>query len=102
MANTFKYEPTLYDKETPLLTAGEKKNAYNFALEPDEEDILYIWDEDENSLNGISMMIPSIYRTMKTMDLVSGSMGNPYIFPINLSLHSPIPISLWMMGERSA
>ena len=26
LKNTFKYEPTLYDKETPLLTAGEKKN----------------------------------------------------------------------------
>ena len=81
LANTFKYEPTLYDKETPLLTAGEKKNAYNFALEPDEEDILYIWDEDENSLNGISMMIPSIYRTMKTMDLVSGSIGQSIYLP---------------------
>lgn len=72
-ANTFKYEPTLYDGEFPLLTAGDPKSVYDFALDPDGDDILYIWDEDANSLNGITMDLPDLYKTMKTMDLCSGN-----------------------------
>lgn len=75
LANTIRYEPTLYDGEFPLVTAGNRKSAYDFALQPDKEDVLYIMDEDSNSLNGISMVLPALYRTMKTMDLVSGSIS---------------------------
>ena len=71
--NAFKYEPTLYDGEFPLLTAGVRQNAYDFALEPDGDDIMYVWDDDANSTNGISMFLPETYRTMKTLDLVTGS-----------------------------
>ena len=70
--NLIKYEPTLYDGEFPLLTAGVRQSVYDFALEPDEEDILYVWDDDANSTNGISMSLPEIYRTMKRIDLVTG------------------------------
>ncbi len=71
--NTIKYEPTLYDAEFPLLTAGVQQNVYDFVLEPDEDDIMYVWDDDANSTNGISMSLPETYRTMKTIDLVTGS-----------------------------
>lgn len=75
LANLIKYEPTLYDGEFPLVTAGDRNSVYDFALQADEDDVLYIIDEDSNSLNGISMDLPALYRTMKTMDLVSGSMA---------------------------
>ncbi len=72
LLNLIKYEPTLYDDEFPLLTAGVQQNVYDFALEPDEDDVMYVWDDDANSTNGISMDLPEIYRTMKRMDLVNG------------------------------
>lgn len=71
--NLIKYEPTLYDDEFPLLTAGVRQNVYDFVLEPDEDDVMYVWDDDANSTNGISMSLPETYRTMKTIDLVTGS-----------------------------
>lgn len=67
-----KYEPTLYDKETPFFTSGETQNAYDFALSEDNNDVLYIRDDDNNSTNGITMTIPNIYLKMKTMNLVNG------------------------------
>ena len=70
--NLIKYEPTLYDDEFPLLTAGVQQSVYGFALEPDEDDVMYVWDDDANSTNGISMALPEIYRTMKRIDLVTG------------------------------
>ena len=70
--NAFKYEPTLYDGEFPLLTAGVQENVYGFALEPDGDDVMYVWDDDANSTNGISMVLPETYRTMKRMNLVTG------------------------------
>ena len=81
LANTIKYEPTLYDGEFPLVTAGDRTSVYDFALQPDKEDVLYIIDEDSNSLNGISMDLPALYRTMKTMDLVTGSMAQEKYSP---------------------
>ena len=81
LANTIKYEPTLYDGEFPLVTAGDRTSVYDFALQPDKEDVLYIIDEDSNSLNGISMVLPELYRTMKTMDLVTGSMAQEKYSP---------------------
>lgn len=71
-ANLIKYEPTLYDDEFPLLTAGVQQSVYGFALEPDEDDVLYVLDDDANSTNGISMALPEIYQTMKRIDLVTG------------------------------
>lgn len=70
--NAFKYEPTLYDDEFPLLTAGVQQNVYGFVYEPDEDDVMYVWDDDANSTNGISMSLPETYRTMKRIDLVTG------------------------------
>lgn len=77
--NLIKYEPTLYDGEFPLLTAGDKENVYDFALQEDGNDPLYIKDRDQNSSNGITMELPQIYRTMKQINLTSGDMSEaPY------------------------
>ena len=67
-----KYEPTLYDGEFPLLTAGEQKSVYDFALAPADTDILYILDENSDFEDGITMQLPEAYRNMKTIDLTSG------------------------------
>ena len=67
-----KYEPTLYDGEFPLLTAGEQKSVYDFALAPADTDILYILDENSDFADGITMQLPEAYRNMKTIDLTSG------------------------------
>ncbi len=70
-----KYEPTLYNGEFPLVTVGNPLSAYDFALAPDKDDVLYIQDDDIDSSNGIAMTIPDIYLTMKTIHLVSGEKG---------------------------
>jgi uncharacterized repeat protein (TIGR02543 family) len=70
--NALKYEPTLYDTEIPLLWAGVEQNVYGFSLEPDEDDVLFIKDRDNNSTNGITMELPETYRTMKRISLTSG------------------------------
>ncbi len=67
-----KYEPTLYDGEFPLLTAGDRNSVYDFALAPTSTDILYILDENGDFADGITMKLPEAYRNMKTIDLTSG------------------------------
>ena len=71
--NAIKYEPTLYDKEWSLLTVGDRQSVYGFAMEPTEDDVLYIWDEDADSTNGITMAIPDSHLTMKQIDLTTGA-----------------------------
>ena len=72
LKDLIKYEPTLYDGEFPLLTAGDKKNVYDFALAPTSTDILYILDNNGDFADGITMELPEAYRNMKTIDLTSG------------------------------
>lgn len=67
-----KYEPTLYDGEFPLLTAGDRNSVYDFALAPTSTDILYILDENGDFADGITMKLPEAYQNMKTIDLTSG------------------------------
>ncbi len=77
--NAIKYEPTLYDDEFPLLTAGVEENVYGFTLEPDEDDVLYIKDTDNDSTNGITMPIPDSHLTMKRINLTTGEKSEaPY------------------------
>lgn len=75
LANLFVYEPTIFDYEHSLATAGERTSVYDFALQGSQNDVLYVQDANENSLDGISMPLPEIQRTMKTMDLVTGALG---------------------------
>lgn len=72
LKDLIKYEPTLYDGEFSLITAGQKKNIYDFALDPGPTDLLYILDEDQNETNGVTMELPEAYRNMKTIDMTTG------------------------------
>ncbi|MBQ4069708.1 MAG: InlB B-repeat-containing protein [Lachnospiraceae bacterium] len=69
---TLEYEKTFYEDEIPIITLGEKSEPYRFATSIDENAILYIRDEDDNSNNGITMKIPNIYRNMQTINLLTG------------------------------
>ena len=73
--NTFKYEPTLYEGEFPLMKKGERINVYDFVLQPTDRDVLYIKDSDNNSLNGAIMALPEAYMLMKRIDLRTGEMS---------------------------
>lgn len=70
----FKYQPTLLDKEWPLLTAGTRNNVYGFAYEIAEDEVLPVKDYDSNSTNGITMTLPESYRLMSYIDLCEGDM----------------------------
>lgn len=70
---TISYNPTLLDKEFPLLTAGNRRNYYDFGYEMDEDEIVLIEDSDKNSNTGITMTLPESYRMMKYLDLVEGN-----------------------------
>lgn len=72
----FKYEPTLLDKKWPLLTAGTRNNVYDFAYAIDKNEVLPVRDEDNNSSNGITMILPEGYRQMEYMDLCEGNIEN--------------------------
>ena len=72
LKDLIKYEPTLYDGEFSLITAGQKKNIYDFALDPGPTDLLYILDENQNETNGVTMELPEAYRNMKTIDMTTG------------------------------
>ncbi len=78
--NALKYEPTLYNGEFPLLTVGEPENVYAFATEPDSDDVMYVWDEDSNSTNGITMEIADSYLNMKRINLTTGE-KNQSVYP---------------------
>lgn len=81
LANLFVYEPTIFDYEHSLATAGERASVYDFALRGSQNDILYVQDANSNSLDGISMPLSEIQTTMKTMDLVTGALGQTTYAP---------------------
>ncbi|MEG2441783.1 MAG: InlB B-repeat-containing protein, partial [Acetivibrio sp.] len=68
------YQPMLYEKEWPLLTAGEKINVYEFAYEkpkPEEKYIIKNFTED---------YLPDSYWNMAGLDLLNGDLVN-IIYP---------------------
>lgn len=75
----FSYNPTLADKEFPLVTAGDRKNYYGFAYDIDDDEVLIVDDEDKNSNNGISMTLPESYCLMNYMDLVEGNLEHDVV-----------------------
>jgi uncharacterized repeat protein (TIGR02543 family) len=70
----FAYEPTLLDKEWPLLTAGTRNNVYDFAYQMAVGEIVQLLDEDANRTNGITMVLPESFRLMQYIDLCEGTM----------------------------
>ena len=74
LGGLFKYQPTLLDKEWPLLTAGTRYNVYGYAYKIDADEVLPVKDQDSNSANGITMILPESYRLMSYIDLCEGNM----------------------------
>ncbi len=70
----FKYQPTLLDKEWPLLTAGTRKSVYDFAYAIDKNEVLQVKDSDLTDGSVITMTLPESYRQMAYIDLCEGSM----------------------------
>ncbi len=62
----------LVDKEYPLLKAGDRYFPYEFTYDPDTAEPVRIVDEDRDSSNGITMRLPSKYRNLNCMNLVTG------------------------------
>ncbi|MBE5926695.1 MAG: hypothetical protein E7270_07000, partial [Lachnospiraceae bacterium] len=81
-ADMLMYEKALYEKEIPLVTIGEKTEAYGFADAIDENATLYIKDADNDSTNGITMQIPDAYRHMQTINLCTGE-NIPKLYKLN-------------------
>lgn len=67
------YNPELYDKKFPLLTAGVRNNVYAFGYAIDKDETVLIEDEDNNSNNGITMKLLDSFLLMQYMDLVEGN-----------------------------
>jgi len=63
------------DEEFPLLEAGEKKYPYAFHYEPAEDELVLVLDDDGNSTNGITMLMPEEYRALSYCNLENGYMG---------------------------
>jgi len=75
LGDLFEVEYTFLDEEFPLLEAGTKQYPYGFHYEPLEGELVVVQDEDDNSSNGITMMLPDEYRALSYCNLVSGYLG---------------------------
>lgn len=84
----FVYQPTLYENQWPLLSAGERVNVYEFAYDKKGEDIGEFADKFviKNFTTGT---LPNSYFNMKCLDLMTGDLYSdvlPYNkFEYNLS-----------------
>ena len=67
------YNPDLYDKEFPLLTAGVRNNVYAYGYKMDKDEAVVVKDNDNDSNTGINMLLPNSYGLMQYMDLVEGN-----------------------------
>jgi len=75
LGDLFSVEYTFLDEEFPLLEAGNKKYPYAFHYEPMEGELVLIQDEDKNSTNGVSMVLPDEYRAVSYCNLETGYLG---------------------------
>lgn len=66
----------LYSEKWELLSAGSKSNVYGFATELEDGEKIVVTDEDSNSTNGIHYQLSKDFRSMKTLDMVSGDQDN--------------------------
>lgn len=66
----------LYSEKWELLSAGSKSNIYGFATELKDGEKIVVADEDNNSTNGIHYQLSEDFRSMKTLDMVSGDQDN--------------------------
>ena len=66
----------LYSEKWELLSAGSKSNIYGFATELKDGEKIVVADKDNNSTNGIHYQLSEDFRSMKTLDMVSGDQDN--------------------------
>ena len=66
----------LYSEKWELLSAGSKSNIYGFATELKDGEKIAVADKDNNSTNGIHYQLSEDFRSMKTLDMVSGDQDN--------------------------
>ena len=82
----FEYSYDFLDEEIALLEAGDPKFYYGMAFEPKEDETVYIWDEDRDMENGITMTLPDSLRLMKCLNLKSGVLGTDLLGYENFSV----------------
>ena len=75
LGDLFEVEFTFIDEEFPLLEAGQKNYPYGFHYEPMEDELVLVLDDDGNSTNGISMLMPDDYRAVNYCNLTTGYLG---------------------------
>ncbi len=71
-AGIFEVSYDFLDEEFPIMSAGNENYPYAFSYELQEDERINIIDEDRNSSNGVSMVLPDHLRAVKTMTLTSG------------------------------
>lgn len=76
LGNLFEYSYDFLDEEIPLLTAGEARYYYDTAYEAEEDESVIVRDEDGNSTNGITMVVPDSVIALSYVDLDTGFQGS--------------------------
>ena len=87
----FEYSYDFLDEEYPLLEAGDPKYYYRMNYRPAEGDKIYLWDEDRDGSNGITMAIPENLRVLDYVNLKTGLIGTelPSYEDLAITLSNP-------------
>lgn len=85
----FEYSYDFLDEEIALLEAGDPKFYYGMNFEAKEDEKVFIWDEDRNMDNGVTMALPDGVRVMDCLNLKTGVLGTDLLgyenFQVTLS-----------------
>lgn len=71
----FEYSYDFLDEEYPLLETGESKYYYRMSYDPKPDEQIFIWDEDRDRANGITMELPQTLRVLDCVNLKNGVLG---------------------------
>ena len=82
----FEYSYDFLDEEIPLLEAGDPKYYYAMNFEEKKDEKVFIWDEDRDLSNGVTMGLPDGIRRMKCLNLKSGVLGTDLLGYENFSV----------------
>ena len=72
LAGLYEYECEFLDKEIPLLTIGDEHYYYEMNYAPEEDEVLPVRDADNNSKNGITMLLPTYTLELNYLDMREG------------------------------
>lgn len=76
LGDLFEYSHDFVDEEIPLLEVGKPRYYYQSAYEPEEDELVFVRDVDNNSTNGITMRLPEHFLALAYMDLNTGAQGS--------------------------